>query len=126
MTIRKVLLVDDDPDIRSIGTLSLRNVGKWQVVVADSGAAAVAAVIREQPELVLLDVMMPGLDGPTTLLRIRELHLTSPPTVIFLTAKSAEAELAHLIAIGAKGVIVKPFNPLLLPQKIRQILEAGS
>ena len=126
MTIRKVLLVDDDSDIRSIGTLSLRNVGKWQVVVAESGAAALEAVVREKPDLVLLDVMMPGLDGPTTFRRIRELAVEPLPQVLFLTAKSEAAEIADLVKLGAKGVIVKPFNPMMLPKQIRQLLEPVS
>ncbi len=123
MTIRKVLLVDDDSDIRTIGTLSLRNVGKWQVVVAASGEEALAAIQRDPPDLVLLDVMMPGLDGPATLRRIRELHHTPSPMVIFLTAKSEQAEVAQLMALGASGVIAKPFNPLQLPKQIRQLVE---
>ena len=123
MSIRKVLLVDDDPDIRIIGGMSLRNVGKWQVVVAEDGAAAVEAVERERPDLVLLDVVMPGLDGPATLRRIRELPAGATLTVLFLTAKSQETERARLLALGAQGVLAKPFSPMLLPKQICLILE---
>ena len=125
MTIRKVLLVDDDPDIRSIGTLSLRNIGKWQVVVAEDGPAALRAVTREKPDLVLLDVVMPGMDGPATLLLLRELAAEALPKVVFLTAKSKPSEHARLIELGAQGVIIKPFNPMLLPRQICQILESA-
>lgn len=123
MSIRKVLLVDDDPDIRIIGSMSLRNVGKWQVVVAEDGAAAVEAVERERPDLVLLDVVMPGLDGPATLRRIRELPAGATLTVLFLTAKSQETERTRLLALGAQGVLAKPFSPMLLPRQICLILE---
>lgn len=124
MTIKKVLLVDDDPDIRSIGTLSLRNVGKWQVVVADSGPAALKLVAQERPELMLLDVVMPGMDGPQTLRLLRELRDVALPKVIFLTAKTQAEEHKQLIELGAQGVILKPFNPLLLPRQICQILDS--
>jgi len=126
MLIRKVLLVDDDPDIRSIGSLSLRNIGKWQVVVAESGVAAIQAIAQEKPDLVLLDVMMPGLDGPATLVRIQALAAQTVPPVIFMTAKTDPSELQRLVALGAKGAISKPFNPLLLLKQIRQILDHES
>lgn len=127
MAISKVLLVDDDPSIRQIGNLSLRNIGKWQVLVAASGEEAVALVLREAPDVVLLDYMMPGLDGPATLRHIREHASAEQLPVIFLTAKNDQAELAEMLALGAKGVIIKPFAPLLLPGQIRQLIEpAGS
>ncbi len=123
MTIHKILLVDDDPDLRRIGILSLRNIGKWQVKVAASGAEAIAALQTEVPDLILLDVMMPDWDGRQTLLHIRELPTAKSVPVIFLTAKEKPEELRELMALGAKGVIVKPFPVMTLPQLIQQILE---
>lgn len=123
MTIHKILLVDDDPDLRRIGILSLRNIGKWQVKVAASGMDAIAALQTEIPDLILLDVMMPDWDGRQTLLHIRELPTAKSVPVIFLTAKEKPEELRELMELGAKGVIVKPFPVMTLPQLIRQILE---
>lgn len=123
MTIRKVLLVDDDPSIRQIGSLSLRNIGKWQVWVAENGEEAVALVLREAPDLVLLDYMMPGLDGPATLRHIREQKSAAQLPVLFLTARSEEAEVAKMMELGVQGVIIKPFAPLLLPGQIRQLVD---
>jgi len=123
MSIRKVLLVDDDPSIRQIGSLALRNIGKWQVILAATGEEAVGLVIREQPDLVLLDVMMPGMDGLTTLRHIRENAKNPELPILFMTAQDGKAELQALLALGARGVITKPFAPLELPRQIRRLIE---
>lgn len=74
-------------------------------------------------DVVILDVMMPGMDGPTTFRRLREMTMFTKLPIIFMTAKAKESELKSLIALGAKDVIVKPFDPMLLPGQIREILE---
>ena len=122
MTIRKVLLVDDEDDIRKIGELSLSRVGKWQTVLAASGAEAVEKATAEQPDLILLDVMMPGMDGPTTLERLRAQEATARIPVIFMTAKIQKQEVARYLELGAVGVIGKPFDPLKLPAEIKKLL----
>jgi CheY-like chemotaxis protein len=124
MAISKVLLVDDEPHIRRIGELSLRNVGKWTVLLAASGPDAIEAAAREAPDVILLDVMMPGLDGPATLAEIKARAETSAIPVIFMTAKVQKQEIERYLAIGAIGVIPKPFDPMALPAQIRQIVEA--
>lgn len=100
--------------------MSLRNIGKWQVVLAESGTQALELVEKERPDVILLDVMMPDLDGPATLRRLRELPAAQGVPVIFMTALSDKEEL---MALGARGVIAKPFAPLTLPAQIRQCLE---
>ena len=120
MTIRKILLIDDEADLRRIGALSLRNVGKWEVLLADSGTAALELLQTERPDVVLLDVMMPGLDGPATLAKLRELPNGCELPVIFMTALSEPEEHERLMTLGAKGIIVKPFAPLMLPQQVRR------
>ncbi|WP_309891202.1 response regulator [Archangium sp.] len=122
MTIRKVLLVDDEDDIRTIGQLSLSRVGGWQTVLAASGAEAVSKAAAEGPDLILLDVMMPGMDGPTTLGKLRAQEATAKTPVIFMTAKIQKQEVARYLELGAVGVIGKPFDPMTLPAEIKRLL----
>lgn len=122
MPSRTVLVVDDDPELRTIANLSLRNIGKWQVTLVASGQEAVDALSRQRPDLVLMDVNMPDLDGPATLLRLRESANGAGLPVVFMTANSEPAERERLLALGAAGVIEKPFNPLKLPGQLRQLL----
>jgi CheY-like chemotaxis protein len=122
MTIRKVLLVDDEDDIRTIGQLSLSRVGGWQTVLASSGAEAVSKAAAEGPDLILLDVMMPGMDGPTTLGKLRAQEATAKTPVIFMTAKIQKQEVARYLELGAVGVIGKPFDPMTLPAEIKRLL----
>ncbi|ATB27477.1 response regulator [Melittangium boletus] len=122
MLIRKVLLVDDEDDIRTIGRLSLSRVGKWETVLAAHGAEALEKAAAEQPDLILLDVMMPGMDGPTTLARLRAQESTARIPVIFMTAKIQKHELARYLELGAAGVIGKPFEPMSLPAEIKKLL----
>lgn len=123
--LRRVLCVEDDPDIRSILEFSLADVGGLQVLCCDSGNEALAAVADFQPDLVLLDVMMPGLSGPDTLRALRQLPVMQGVPVVFLTAKALPHELEPLLALGATGVIVKPFDPMSLPQDILPYWEHG-
>ncbi|CAM3712115.1 response regulator [Corallococcus sp. ZKHCc1 1396] len=120
--IQKVLLVDDEDDIRTIGQLSLSRVGKWQTVLAASGAEALEKAAAEAPDLILLDVMMPGMDGPTTFGRLRAQPATANTPIIFMTAKIQKQEVARYLELGAVGVIGKPFDPMTLPQEIRKLV----
>jgi CheY-like chemotaxis protein len=123
--IRTVLLVDDEPDLRRIAALSLSRVGKWAVLLAASGAEALAVIERERPDVILLDVMMPGLDGPSTLSRLRAAPSAAGVPVIFMTAKVQKQEVERYLRLGAAGVITKPFDPMRLPEQIRAIVEAA-
>jgi two-component system OmpR family response regulator len=120
---RRLLLVDDDDAIRTIAAITLERVGGWTVIPASSGQAGLEAAQDDGPfDAVLLDVMMPGLDGPTTLRRLREGILQPSVPVIFLTAKVGEAEETRLRALGAAGVIAKPFDPIALPGELQRIV----
>src|SRR5690348_12910025 len=121
--IRTVMLVDDEPDIRRIGAISLARVGGWSVVLAASGEEALAHLSRARPDVILLDVMMPGLDGPSTLARLRAALAPDVP-VIFMTAKVLAHEVERYLELGAAGVITKPFDPLRLPEEVRAIVGA--
>jgi two-component system, OmpR family, response regulator len=120
---RRLLLIDDAQDIRTIARISLERVGQWTVVSADGGQAALRAAREEGPfDAVLLDVMMPGVDGPATLNRLREEGLPASVPIVFLTAKVQATEHTRLLSLGAAGVITKPFDPLALPGELEGLL----
>jgi CheY-like chemotaxis protein len=123
VTIAKIMIVDDDEDIRLVGELAARRIGKWDVVAAATGEEALERARSEQPDVILLDVMMPNVDGPTTLSMLREDPDTARIPVIFLTAKVQKHEVEHYMALGATGVIVKPFDVITLPDQIRRIVD---
>jgi two-component system OmpR family response regulator len=117
MFVRKchsVLYIDDDSDICEVVQATLCMIAGLDVHTAGSGEAAIELACELRPDLILMDVMMPGLDGPATLRRLRESAPISEIPVIFLTAKVLPAEIAHLIQLGAIGVVSKPFDPLTL------------
>jgi len=118
---RSLLLVDDEPDIRLIAGLALRQVGGWTVHEASSGAEALAHLARELPDAIVLDMMMPEMDGLQTLAAIRELYGESLP-IVFMTAKVQTHERALYLERGAVGVIAKPFDPMALPRQLAELL----
>ena len=111
---KRILVVDDEPDIREVARLSLEAVGGHEVITAASGADAVTTAAAERPDAILLDVMMPGLDGPATLERLRSQEATADIPVIMLTAKVQAADRRHLERLGVAGVLAKPFDPMTL------------
>lgn len=117
----RVLMVEDDPDIRAVAHLSLTAVGGFTVEVCPSGAEALALVPQFRPELVLLDVMMPDMDGPATLRRLQELPSMQGIPVVFMTAKVQPQEVQEYLALGAVEVVAKPFDPMTLPATLRGI-----
>ena len=123
--LQSILYVDDDPDICSVVQATLRLVPGLNVQTADSGERAIDLAYELRPDLVLMDVMMPGLDGPSTFARLRESALLAEIPVIFMTAKVLPAEIAHLLQLGAIGVIVKPFDPLKLYGELYSLWNKG-
>lgn len=115
----KVLLVDDEPDIREVATLALELDPDIEVISEQSGLAALAVAARWQPDAILLDVMMPLMDGPTTLGRLKSDSATMNVPVIFLTARVQAKEIDEFIRLGACDVIKKPFNPMTLAAAVR-------
>ncbi|HMQ34229.1 MAG TPA: response regulator [Chloroflexaceae bacterium] len=120
----RVLLAEDEPDIQLITRLALEGSGCTVVAVAD-GQAALEAAAGQDFDVVLLDVMMPRVDGFTACARLREDARTRDLPVIFLTAKSQEGEVEHGLALGAQGYIVKPFDVFSLAERISAILYQG-
>ncbi|HEX7149882.1 MAG TPA: response regulator [Thermoanaerobaculia bacterium] len=117
-----VLVIDDEEDVRLIATMSLGRVGQMTVIEANGGAEGLAKAVEHHPDLILLDMMMPGMDGATTFRHLRANPETASIPVIFLTAKSMTGEVEKLRGLGAKGVILKPFNPMTLAAQVREVL----
>ncbi|MCC7380501.1 MAG: response regulator [Deltaproteobacteria bacterium] len=118
----KVLLVDDEEDIRKIGRVSLERVGKLDVVLAGSAAEALSVAMAERPDLILMDVMMPGVDGLAGFAAIHNVPELRDIPAIFMTARVQRAEIDQCLAAGAIGVIHKPFDPMTLPAEILRLL----
>jgi two-component system OmpR family response regulator len=124
--LRFVLYVEDDPDIQSVAQMALELVGGFTLRTCSSGQEALAAARECVPDLLLLDVMMPDMDGMSTLAALRKLPNTATTPAIFMTAKVQASEVAHYKSLGALGVIAKPFDPMQLSQLVRQLWEEGA
>ncbi|HEX2914726.1 MAG TPA: response regulator [Chloroflexia bacterium] len=120
-TLKNILLIEDEPDIQAVAKLALEAVGGYVVLTCGSGAEALKAAPDFAPDLILLDVMMPGMDGPTTLKALREMPGIGNVPVVFMTAKIQSHEVAQYKALGALDVIAKPFDPMTLSSTISQI-----
>lgn len=122
MAKKRILLVDDEDDIREVAAMSLETVAGWETLAARSGTEGIRVAAQENPDAILLDVMMPDIDGPATFQKLQEAEQTKRIPIIFLTAKAQAAEQRGLHQLGAAGVISKPFDPLTLADKISEIL----
>jgi CheY-like chemotaxis protein len=122
MTDIRILLVDDEPDIREVVDVSLGLDREFETRACASGADALVMARQWSPSLILLDVMMPLMDGPATLANLRKDPRTAKIPVVFLTARTQTAEIAHFISLGAQGVLSKPFNPMTLAASVRGYL----
>ena len=118
----KVLLAEDDPDIQLVARLSLRRAG-FTVTVVGNGKEALQTIRQQPPDVVLLDWMMPELDGLETCRQLKADPATAKIPVIFLTAKSQEAEIQRGLSLGASGYVTKPFDALTLGQQVKEIVE---
>ena len=117
----RILYVEDEPDIQAIARLALETIGGFTVEICSSGSAAIEAVQRFAPDLILLDVMMPGMDGIDTFKALREIPQTVTTPVIFMTAKAQKQEIERYKELGAVDVIPKPFDPMTLAAVIKDI-----
>jgi CheY-like chemotaxis protein len=119
---RRILVVDDDDTIREVVRTGLEVVAGWKVQVASNGADAIDLCRADPPDAVILDVMMPTMDGPTTVARLLGDPRTRYVPVVLLTAKAQAADLRHWNDLGVAGVIAKPFDPLRLPHQVADLL----
>ncbi|HET7699991.1 MAG TPA: response regulator [Candidatus Limnocylindria bacterium] len=122
MNRHRVLIVDDESDIRSIARLALERVGGWQVFTAASGLEGVEIAVREQPEAILLDGAMPGMDGLATLRELREREETRHIPVVFITASVQAAQQRVFRSAGARAILAKPFDPMTLAAEVAAAL----
>jgi CheY-like chemotaxis protein len=119
---RRVLIVDDDPLLREVAQAALELVGRWEISTAQSGPQAQQRALTEHPDAILLDVMMPGVDGPSTVASLRTDPVTRDIPVIFLTAKVTSENLEEWRSLRLTGVIPKPFDPMTLANDMAALL----
>jgi len=122
---RRILIIDDEEDIRQVAALSLETVAGWEVMMANSGAQGLARAVDYQPDAILLDVMMPGMDGPSTFRELRKNPATAKIPVLLLTAKVQSTDQRRFADLGVEAVLFKPFDPLTLATQIASVLSWG-
>jgi CheY-like chemotaxis protein len=120
--VRSILIIDDEDDIREVASLSLEAIAGWTVHTASSGTAGIAAALELLPDAILMDVMMPGMDGPTTFKIMQQTKGIEHIPVILLTAKVQGIDQRRFADLGVAAVLFKPFDPLLLSQQIASAL----
>jgi DNA-binding response OmpR family regulator len=118
----RILIIDDEEDIREVAALSLETVAGWDVIMASSGAQGLARALEFQPEAILLDVMMPGMDGPSTFRELRKNPATAGIPVLLLTAKVQASDQRRFADLGVDAVLFKPFDPMTLSTQIANVL----
>lgn len=123
--LKRILHVEDDPSIQAVVKVALEAIGGYQVRSCSSGQQALEEVEAFAPQFILLDVMMPGMGGPETLARLDELVDLEQIPVVFMTAKVQPSEVESLRKLGARDVIVKPFDPMRLASQIQAIWDTG-
>jgi two-component system, OmpR family, response regulator len=121
--LKTILYVDDEPDIREVVQMSLSLVDGLDVQVCESGERALQLLPEIKPDLLLLDVMMPGMDGPSTLQKMRSIPALAKIPVVFMTAKAMPQEVARFRELGAASVIAKPFDPIQLGNQVVAVWE---
>jgi CheY-like chemotaxis protein len=119
---RRILIIDDEDDIREVAALSLEATAGWHIFTASSGAAGIELAAEHQPDAILMDVMMPGVDGPTTFRIMQQNPIIAHIPVLLLTAKVQGADQRRFAGLGVTGILFKPFDPLTLAGQISDIL----
>ncbi len=122
--LQKILIVEDDPDIQTVARMSLETIGGFTVEACSSGREALEKAPAFQPDLIMLDVMMPEMDGPTTLKGLRADAALATTPVVFCTAKAMPSEVEQYKQMGSAGIIAKPFDPMTLADQVREIWDS--
>src|SRR5580693_5867331 len=121
-SMRRILIIDDEDDIREVAALSLESIAGWKVTTANSGAAGIQAAIAAQPDAILMDVMMPSMDGPTTFKEMQATPSIAHIPVVLLTAKVQGVDQRRFADLGVAGVLMKPFDPITLADEMSAAL----
>jgi CheY-like chemotaxis protein len=119
---RRVLIIDDEDDIREVAALSLEATAGWEILTASSGAEGISIATIQKPDAILMDVMMPGVDGPTTFKFMQENSAINRIPVLLLTAKVQGVDQRRFAGLGLAGILFKPFDPLTLAEQISEAL----
>ena len=119
---RRILIIDDEDDIREVAALSLESVAGWEIITARSGAEGIEKAKEEKPDAILMDVMMPAMDGPTTFREMQKVPEISAIPVILLTAKVQGVDQRRFAGLGVTAVLFKPFDPLTLADQMSTAL----
>ncbi|MBS1799040.1 MAG: response regulator [Acidobacteria bacterium] len=119
---RRVLIIDDEDDIREVAALSLEATAGWQIFTAESGARGIEVAIAHQPDAILMDVMMPEIDGPSTFREMQQIPSIAHIPVVLLTAKVQGVDKRRFAGLGVAAVLFKPFDPLTLAEQIADAL----
>ena len=122
LSMRRILIIDDEDDIREVAALSLESIAGWKVTTANSGAAGIQAAIAGQPDAILMDVMMPSMDGPTTFREMQATPSIAHIPVVLLTAKVQGIDQRRFADLGVAGVLMKPFDPITLADEMATAL----
>jgi CheY-like chemotaxis protein len=120
--VHRVLIIDDEDDIREVAALSLEATVGWEILTASSGREGIATAAREKPDAILMDVMMPEMDGPTTFKQLQANPATASIPVVLLTAKVQGVDQRRFAGLGVAAVLFKPFDPLTLATQISEVL----
>jgi len=119
---RRILIIDDEDDIREVAALSLEATAGWEIITANSGAKGIEVAVAQQPDAILMDVMMPEVDGPTTFRNMQQNSAISNIPVLLLTAKVQGVDQRRFAGLGVAAVLFKPFDPLTLADQISEVL----
>ncbi len=118
----KVLIIEDDEDVRSVASLSLSLIGGLQVVEAESGAQGIEKASQERPDAILLDMIMPEMDGTETITALKKNPETASIPIVFLTTRTLSEDSNHMRNLGAVGILHKPFDPMTLASQLRELI----
>ncbi len=119
---RRILIIDDEDDIREVAALSLETIAGWNVLTANSGSDGIQKAVAEQPDAILMDVMMPAMDGPTTFKEMQKTPEIAHIPVLLLTAKVQGVDQRRFAGLGVSGILFKPFDPLTLADQMSRAL----
>lgn len=122
MLTKRILIIDDEDDIREVAQLTLEAVGGWEVLTAESGSEGLRIAETELPDAIILDVMMPNIDGIATFNLLQKNVKTQNIPVILLTAKVQSTDQRRFTELGVRGIVPKPFDPMMLTQQVAEIL----